>query len=560
MSVPPAAHTPSTQSTQSQDPGDRRSARAPLRSLRVQVLLWTALPLTILLIAFSLTGVGRHQASMRSLAGEEAQRLSNAVATGLAQQLASYQVGLEAAARLVHHHFDDGAMRDFHLAETSAVLGGVNLVLLDTYGTPVASTIAPPPAWANQTNVPAAGQSVGRMGDLVLVRTEVPGKRVAIVAAVPFTSFTFALYVDPAHKHLGTDLVLIDGDGASLLSASDAVTGDPGQAATHAATTAGSDQVTALAPVAGTPWTVLLRESWHTRTAPLIRIEQAMPFVLLVAAAVSFLTLFFGLHLVVQPLRALATSAQRIGGGDFGAASTPVGGVDEIENVRQAMDQMAMQIRDHQRALEQYLLAITRAQEDERARLARELHDETVQGLIALDHRLQKAQRTLQREPTALRDEIAELRQMARQAMDEVRRFSRALRPAYLEDLGLCPALEMLCNELDVEFTMMGTQRRLDPTMELALYRIAQESINNARRHAQAQRISLLLDCAPIALTLRVTDNGTGFAPPPQLATLSRDGHFGLLGIQERADLIGAKLTIDSAPGRGTRITVHLPT
>jgi signal transduction histidine kinase len=299
-----------------------------------------------------------------------------------------------------------------------------------------------------------------------------------------------------------------------------------------------------------------MREAWHTRTAPLIRFEQAMPFVLVVAAAVSFLTLFFGLRLVVNPLRALATRAERIGAGEFDAASEPVGGVDEIENVRLAMDQMAAQIRAHQRTLEQHLHAVNRAQEDERARLARELHDETVQGLIALDHRLQKAQRTLQRAPEALKEEIVALRQMARTAMDEVRRFSRALRPAYLEDLGLCPALELLSSESGVAYTMTGEQRRLDPTIELSLYRIAQESINNARRHAQAQRIEILLAFAPASVTLRVRDDGVGFDPPGRLDSLGRAGHFGLMGIQERADLIGAQLSIDSTPGQGTTVAV----
>jgi signal transduction histidine kinase len=222
------------------------------------------------------------------------------------------------------------------------------------------------------------------------------------------------------------------------------------------------------------------------------------------------------------------------------------------------MEQMAGQLRVHQRALESQLLAVTRAQEDERARLARELHDETVQGLIALDHRLQKAQRALQRDAGALKDEISALRTMARREMEAVRRFSRALRPAYLEDLGLCPALEMLSSEMGVAYTMTGEQRRLDSTVELSLYRMAQESINNARRHAQADKIELLLAFTPASVTLRVRDNGVGFDPPPQLATLSRDGHFGLLGIQERADLIGAQLVIDSAPGRGTTVTATL--
>jgi signal transduction histidine kinase len=543
----------------SQTPG-----RLQWRSLRVQVLLWTALPLTILLIAVSLTGIGTHQSSMRSLASEETQRLTGAVATGIAQQLGSYQVGLEAAAHLIAHHAGDSAMRDFHLDETSAVLGNVELVLVDAAGRPVAASGAVEPAWVDA--LPALVDDPGavfRDKPDILVRARLPEAQGALFAAVPLDSLAFASYLGDSPDLFGTRLELLDGSGAPMLTiggapsdvnASDAVAHD-----SHTPVGAVDESlVVAVAPVPGTPWSVHMVEAWHARTAPLFRFEQAMPFVILVAAAVSFLTLFFGLRFVVQPLRALATLAQRIGEGDFDAASKPVGGVNEIENVRVAMVQMAEQIRAHQRTLEQHLHAVTRAQEDERARLARELHDETVQGLIALDHRLQRAQRTLQRVPESLKAEIAELRQMTRSEMDEVRRFSRALRPTYLEDLGLWPALELLGGEMGVVCSMSGEQRRLDPAVELALYRIAQESINNARRHAQAQSISLTLIFGQTSVTLQVLDDGSGFSPSIHMASLTREGHFGVMGMQERADLIGATLAIESSPGRGTSVTVSM--
>lgn len=541
----------------------RSLPRLHWRSLRVQVLLWTALPLTIFLIAFSLTGIGTHQTSMRSLAGEEAQRLAGAVATGISQQFASYHVGLEAAAGLIAHHAGDATMRDFHLAETSAVMGDVELVLFDASGQPLASAGNEMPDWASGgTTLVSTTAQVVRNGENVHVRASLPDGKGMLIAAVPLQSLAFASYLGGSPDQYGTALELLDGDGALMLSAGPAAAGDSGRdEGLH--TTAEHEvideaTVAASATVPGTDWTVYLSESWHTRTVPLLRIEQAMPFVLVVAAAVSYLTLFFGLRLVVQPLRSLATRAQRIGTGDFDAASDPVGGVDEIENVRSALDQMAGQIRTHQRALEQHLHAVTRAQEDERARLARELHDETVQGLIALDHRLQKAQRTLGRDPSLLKEEVTELRQMLRNELEEVRRFSRALRPVYLEDLGLCPALEMLSNEAGVAYSMTGEQRRLDAAVELALYRIAQESVNNARRHAQAQQIDVQLDFTPSSVTIVVKDDGTGFTPPPRLGSLSRAGHFGLMGIQERADLIGARLAIASTPGAGTTVTVTI--
>lgn len=522
------------------------------RSLRAQVLLWTVLPLTILLIAVSLTGIGTHQASMRTLAGADNAQLAAAVASSLAQQVEGYIVGLEAAARLIAHHESDQAMRDAHLDETSAVLGGIDIVAVDSQGRPVASSGAALPAWAQR--LPATGETAGvsvtAAGGTVLVQAPVSPDKGMLVAGVPLRLLAQGLDSVVAAGN-GTAIELTDGAVTLFVAGAAQADADP-EHSDHEE----SDWVVSSVAVDGTPWTVILRTPWHTRTLPLIRFPQAMPFVLVVAAAVSFLTLYFGLRLVVRPLQQLEARARRIGEGDFAAASEPVGGVDEIENVRAAMDQMAARLQSSQRSLERYLHATTQAQEEERARLARELHDETVQGMIALDHRLQKAQRTLQRDPALLKEEVAALRQMVRGEMEEVRRFSRALRPVYLEDLGLCPALELLSNEAGVTYTMTGEQRRLDPTIELSLYRIAQESINNARRHARAQRIELLLAFTPALVSIRVQDDGIGFSPPAHLGSLSREGHFGLMGIQERAELIGARLSVESAPGRGTTVTV----
>lgn len=527
------------------------------RSLRAQVLLWTALPLTILLIAISLTGIGTHQASMRRLASQDNAQLAAAVASSLAQQVSTYVVGLEAVARVIAHHQSDSTMRATLLGETSAVLGGIEIVVLNGQGQLLASSGAVPAVWA--VGLPAVIESSADgpvvVGDMLLIPVDLPDQQGVLVASVRLETFS-AILVSVAAARPGMQIELTGAGEVPLL----AVGGTPsaGDDGVELQEHTGDDWIVATTPVAGTPWRVILREPWHARTLPLIRFEQALPFVLVVAAAVSFLTLYFGLRLVVGPLRQLEARARRIGEGEFAAATAPVGGVDEIENVRAAMDQMAARLQSSQRALERYLYATTQAQEEERARLARELHDETVQGLIALDHRLQKAQRTLQREPALLRDQISELRQMVRGQMEEVRRFSRALRPLYLEDLGLCPSLEIFAGEAGVAYTMTGEQRRLEPTVELSLYRIAQEAINNARRHARAQQMDLMIAFTPSSVTVEMRDDGDGFTPPSHLGSLSREGHFGLMGIQERAELIGAQLFIDSAPGKGTTVMVSI--
>jgi signal transduction histidine kinase len=215
-----------------------------------------------------------------------------------------------------------------------------------------------------------------------------------------------------------------------------------------------------------------------------------------------------------------------------------------------------------QEGLHDYIGAITSAQEEERMRLARELHDDTIQAVIALKQRVQLAQRSVREKNT--RKSLSELEVLAEQTIENLRRLTRALRPIYLEDLGLVTALEMLANEtsqansLQVSFRRSGKERRQSGEVELALYRIAQEALSNVLRHAEAKHASLQIDFGK-EIRLEVADNGIGFSVPKSPTDFAPSGHFGLLGIRERADLIGARLEVKSEVGQGTRLIIHLP-
>jgi signal transduction histidine kinase len=211
-------------------------------------------------------------------------------------------------------------------------------------------------------------------------------------------------------------------------------------------------------------------------------------------------------------------------------------------------------LQGYQAALHDYLRKVTQAQEEERARLGRELHDETVQALIALSHKAQMVQRHLERSSPETRQHITELRQMLAQDIDEVRRFSRALHPHYLEELGLVTALETLAREAGAQFSLSGQAVEMKAEKELAVYRIAQEALNNARRHAQADNIRVELEFEQNQVTLRVCDDGVGFVPPSQLSDLTRTGHFGVIGMRERAQLVDGRLNMISSSGKGTTI------
>jgi signal transduction histidine kinase len=157
------------------------------------------------------------------------------------------------------------------------------------------------------------------------------------------------------------------------------------------------------------------------------------------------------------------------------------------------------------------------------------------------------------------------LETLAEGTIEELRRTTRALRPIYLEDLGLVPALEMLVGEtagadsLQIEFRSNGQERRLPPDIELALYRMVQEALNNAIHHADPKHISVSLDFSANQLTVTIQDDGKGFDVPRTPAEFTPQGHFGLLGLYERAELIQAHLDITSSPENGTQLTITLP-
>lgn len=210
-------------------------------------------------------------------------------------------------------------------------------------------------------------------------------------------------------------------------------------------------------------------------------------------------------------------------------------------------------------------IAVARAREEaalaERARLARELHDVTAQQLVAIGRRLD----ILRMEASGLlATDIDSLHDQVDHAVIDVRRISRDLRPTILEDLGLTAAIEALAADTrrvsgqTVSVAVAGERGEIAPATELAIYRIAQELIANAARHAAAAHIWIHLTYAADSVALRVEDDGRGFAIHGDASTLVRAGGLGLAGVAERVAERGGSLKIDTAPGRGTRIRVRV--
>jgi signal transduction histidine kinase len=212
-----------------------------------------------------------------------------------------------------------------------------------------------------------------------------------------------------------------------------------------------------------------------------------------------------------------------------------------------------------------YARKITQAQENERKRIARELHDDTIQSLIALSRRIEALSTSGEALPEGSVWRVRELQETTGDMIKRVRRFSQDLRPSILDDLGLLPTLEELTAELNrhdglrAEFWFHGEERRFSSEVELALFRIAQEALNNVRKHAEATRVVTVVELSDSAVELTVKDNGRGFNPPTLADHPAHASRLGLIGMHERTRLLGGTLIIDSAPSQGTQVIVNVP-
>jgi signal transduction histidine kinase len=205
------------------------------------------------------------------------------------------------------------------------------------------------------------------------------------------------------------------------------------------------------------------------------------------------------------------------------------------------------------------------AQEDERRRLARELHDETGQSLTALIVNLDVARAAAEAGQPQTADTLTRLKELAEATLEEVRTLIYDLRPTVLDDLGLTAAIRWFAHQqleprgIDVEFRLPPRQTPLDSVIETALFRIAQEAMWNVAKHSGATRAVVALEALPGLVRLRISDNGRGFQPDGVRPFNPLRGGLGLGGMRERAALIGGTVRITSAPGEGTDVVADLP-
>jgi signal transduction histidine kinase len=224
------------------------------------------------------------------------------------------------------------------------------------------------------------------------------------------------------------------------------------------------------------------------------------------------------------------------------------------------------ELQDKERLRSELLARAIHAQEDERRRIARELHDETGQAMNAMVFGLKAAETALENDPGHAQEVIARLKAAASDNVRELQGIIYDLRPSVLDDLGLIPALRWFAESrlepagIEVQWEISGAERRLEPEVETALFRIGQEAMTNALRHAEPHRVRLCLDFSPRSVTLCVSDDGEGFEVESVLAHRDESGRgLGLLGMRERVELLGGSFAVESAPGAGAKVQAQVP-
>jgi len=560
------------------------------RGFSLQLFLITVLPLTVLLLIVAFGSQSLHQQAMRSLVGDRDLRAVRAAASSLDHELSHRASTIQVEARSLDGKTDFSSLILSPQEVATVFDQGLALFTLD--GKLVGTTNSNIDWQSVSTQLPgylekilqSQGQPIfskpfsSGAGDntLVMVGSRSGSQEILVGAFFPSTLIQDAV---SSLVSAGQTTVLVvapygGGNGFSVLfragpyKADESAPTHPGiqealngESGINYFQSGQGEHVVAFSPIVSVGWGLVIEEAWEDISSPYLTTTQSAPLVIVPVFLLALLAIWFGARRIVTPLQKLEKQAAGLAMGDFEAIRQPVGGIEEIRNLQTELVEMADKLKAAQHSLRSYIGAITAGVENERRNLARELHDDTIQALIALNQRIQLI---LMNSPGTHRKSLTELQTLVQQSMTNLRRMIRGLRPIYLEDLGLVASLEMLVREMEqtveipIEFVSSGLERRLDPESEMSLYRMVQESLNNVIHHASAKHAWVELEFTDTDLSVQIRDDGKGFIVPINPAEFPEKGHFGLLGLHERAEIIEADFKIRSSPGNGTNVIIKV--
>lgn len=362
--------------------------------------------------------------------------------------------------------------------------------------------------------------------------------------------------------------LITEGRGAALLH-------EPGPGETFA------PHVMAVVPLTASPFYVVLEQPVDVALALPLELRQRLMLTIAVGFIAALAVAWLTTRHVVRPTEQLTAAAERMAQGDL-ASPIAVTAQDEVGKLAESLDAMRQRLRAAYDSIEQtnrelesrvaertarlgqVLRNTISAQEEERRRLARELHDETAQTLAAISIGLDRARDSLDGASPGL-DHILAAKENATRLLAETRRLILGLRPSVLDDMGLVPAIRWYC---DTHLVAQGIETaieadlpaaRLPRHIEVALFRVVQEAVNNIARHACATHVQIALMVREEAVTVAVADDGRGFDVEGALGQSATSERVGLLGMQERVNLLAGSIQIHSSIGRGTEIVVEAP-
>jgi signal transduction histidine kinase len=519
----------------------RFGARFDRRSIEARVLILQGAGwLTLLVLVGTTAWTSSRQLSY--VAATREQQLANVVAHQLDQMIANDLArvqGLSGAPRLV--------LDDEELAPERAALGEAfhtatlieSIRLIDRAGHVLLQEPRAAPAAPVDADRVQEAFGVGRLRAAVV--SEAPLRAEILVPLRDHTGEIRVLAGVMLNAHARSVKELLTAADAQLLSSTAAVA-DAAQVALSVA-----------------PWVVVASHAApREHASPWRTLAWSLP----VSLVLGLLFAWGTARSVRRPALALTAAAERMAGGDLDTPLPLVPDGDEMGRLARVLERLRLALhRDAWR--QQTLRKVISAQEDERRRIARELHDDTAQALAAVGVSLEAA---LDEMPvTPARGRLESLKRLVNQSLADLHHVIYDLRPSILDDLGLAAAIRWLADEhlrrtgVAVKVECYGIDERLPSDIETAVFRVVQEALSNIERHSEADAVLAQVSLERGTLAVEIEDDGKGFEPEKVGVTTGSARGLGLQGMRERVELMGGSFSLSSSPGRGTRIAITVP-